>query len=62
MDRFMTGWGMVLAGIILIVLGLLFISGILQALITVVGWVGIVLGVVISIIGIIRVVRDRSKR
>ena len=41
----MSSGSMVGAGILLIILGILFISGILQALLTVVGWIGIIAGV-----------------
>lgn len=57
----MSSGGMVGAGVLLIILGILFISGILQALLTVVGWIGIVAGVVVGVIGLVGMIRgDKS--
>lgn len=53
----MSSGGMVGAGVLLIILGILFISGILQALLTVVGWIGIVAGVVVGVIGLVGMIR-----
>ncbi len=53
----MTSGGMVGAGILLIILGILFISGILQALLTVVGWIGIIAGVIVGVMGLVGMIR-----
>ena len=56
----MSSGGMVGAGILLIILGILFISGILQALLTVVGWIGIIAGVVVGVIGLVGMIRGNK--
>jgi len=53
----MSSGGMVGAGILLIILGILFISGILQALLTVVGWIGIIAGVIVGVMGLVGMIR-----
>ena len=56
----MSSGGMVGAGILLIILGILFISGILQALLTVVGWIGIIAGVIVGVIGLVGMIRGNK--
>ena len=56
----MSSGGMVGAGILLIILGILFISGILQALLTVVGWIGIIAGVVVGVMGLVGMIRGNK--
>ncbi len=56
----MSSGAMVGAGVLLIILGILFISGLLQALLTVVGWIGIVAGVVVGVIGLVGMIRGRE--
>ena len=56
----MTSGGMVGAGILLIILGILFISGILQALLTVVGWIGIIAGVIVGVMGLVGMIRGNK--
>lgn len=56
----MSSGSMVGAGILLIILGILFISGILQALLTVVGWIGIIAGVVVGVIGLVGMIRGNK--
>ena len=56
----MNSGSMVGAGVLLIILGILFISGLLQALLTVVGWIGIVAGVVVGVIGLVGMIRGRE--
>ena len=57
----MSSGGMVGAGVLLIILGILFISGLLQALLTVVGWIGIVAGVIVGIIGLVGMIKGNDK-
>ena len=49
----MSAMAKIIAGIVLILLGALFITGILQALLTVVGWVAIVAGAVVCVMGVV---------
>ena len=58
----MSNGGMVGAGVLLIVIGLLFLTGIVQALITVVGWIGIIAGVIVGIIGLVGMVKGNNSR
>ncbi len=56
----MSNGGMVGAGVLLIVIGLLLLTGIVQALITVVGWIGIIAGVVVGVIGLVGMIRGKG--
>ena len=56
----MSSGGMVGAGVLLIVIGLLLLTGILQALLTVVGWIGIIAGVVVGVIGLVGMIRGKG--
>ena len=56
----MSSGAMVGAGILLIILGILFISGILQALLTVVGWIGIIAGVIVGVMGLVGMIRGNK--
>ena len=58
----MSSGGMVGAGVLLIILGILFISGILQALLTVVGWIGIIAGVVVGVLGLVGMIKGNNRR
>ena len=58
----MSSGGMVGAGILLIILGILFVSGILQALLTVVGWIGIIVGVIVGVIGLVGMIKGNNNR
>lgn len=49
--------GMVGAGVLLVIIGLLLLTGIVQALITIVGWIGIIAGVIVGVIGLVGVIR-----
>ena len=53
----MSSMGMVGIGVLLIILGILLLTGIIQALLTFVGWIGIIAGVVISAIGLVGMIR-----
>ena len=57
----MSGGGMVGAGVLLIVIGLLLLTGILQALLTVVGWIAIIAGVVVGVIGIVGMIKGNNR-
>ena len=57
----MSNGGMVGAGILLIILGILFISGLLQALLTVVGWIGIIAGVIVGVIGLVGMIKGNNQ-
>ena len=57
----MSSGGMVGAGVLLIILGILFISGLLQALLTVVGWIGIVAGVIVGVVGLVGMLKGNNK-
>ena len=56
----MSNGGMVGAGVLLIIIGLLLLTGIVQALITVVGWIGIIAGVVVGVIGLVGMIKGNS--
>ena len=58
----MSSVSMVGAGVLLIIIGLLLLTGILQALLTVVGWIGIIAGVIVGVIGLVGMVRDNNSR
>ena len=58
----MSNGTMVGAGILLIVIGLLLISGIIQALLAVVGFVGIAAGVIVGVIGLVGMIRGGGSR
>ena len=53
--------GMVGAGVLLIIIGLLLLTGILQALLTVVGWIAIIAGVVVGVIGLVGMIRGSNR-
>ena len=57
----MNNGGMVGAGILLIIIGLLLLTGIVQALITVVGWIGIIAGVIVGVIGLVGMIRGGNR-
>ena len=53
--------GMVGAGVLLIIIGLLLLTGILQALLTVVGWIAIIAGVVVGVIGLVSMIKGGNR-
>ena len=53
--------GMVGAGVLLIIIGLLLLTGILQALLTVVGWIAIIAGVVVGVIGLVGMIKGSNR-
>ena len=52
---------MVGAGVLLIVIGLILLTGIIQALLTVVAWIGIIAGVIIGVIGIVGMLKGNGR-
>ena len=56
----MSSGAMVGAGVLLIIIGLLLLTGIVQALLTVVGWIGIIAGVIVGIIGLVGMIRGNN--
>ena len=53
--------GMVGAGVLLIIIGLLLLTGILQALLTVVGWIAIIAGVIVGVIGLVSMIKGGNR-
>ena len=53
--------GIVGAGVLLIIIGLLLLTGILQALLTVVGWIAIIAGVVVGVIGLVGMIKGGNR-
>ena len=56
----MSSGAMVGAGVVLIIVGLLLLTGIIQALLTVVGWIGIIAGVIVGVIGLVGMIRGSN--
>ena len=57
----MSGGSLVGAGVLLIVIGLLLLTGILQGLLTVVGWIAIIGGVVVGVIGLVGMIKGNNR-
>ena len=57
----MSSGAMVGAGVLLIIIGLLLLTGIVQALLTVVGWIGIIVGVIVGVIGLVGMMRGNNR-
>ncbi len=57
----MSGGSLVGAGVLLVVIGLLLLTGILQALLTVVGWIAIIGGVVVGVIGLVGMIKGNNR-
>ncbi len=53
--------GIVGAGVLLIIIGLLLLTGILQALLTVVGWIAIIAGVIVGVIGLVSMIKGGNR-
>ena len=47
------GLGQIIIAIFLVLVGVIFITGILQDLLTVLGWITIIVGVIVGIMGLI---------
>ena len=60
-ETFMGNGGMVGAGVLLIIIGLLLLTGILQFLITVVGWIAIIAGVIVGVIGLVSMIKGGNR-
>lgn len=56
----MSNGGMVGAGILLIIIGLLLLTGIVQYLVSVLGVIGIVAGVIVGVIGLVGMIRGNK--
>ena len=57
----MSSGAMVGAGVVLIIIGLLLLTGIVQALLTVVGWIGIIAGVIVGVFGLVGMIRGNNR-
>ena len=53
--------GIVGAGVLLIIIGLILLTGILQFLITVVGWIAIIAGVIVGVIGLVSMIKGGNR-
>ena len=53
--------GIVGAGVLLIIIGLLLLTGILQFLITAVGWIAIIAGVIVGVIGLVSMIKGGNR-
>ena len=60
-ETFMGNGGIVGAGVLLIIIGLLLLTGILQALLTVVGWIAIIAGVIVGVIGLVSMIKGGNR-
>ena len=49
----MSAMAKIIAGIVLILVGALFLTGILQTLLLVVGWIAIIAGAVVCVMGVV---------
>ena len=58
----MNNGSMVGAGVLLIIIGLILLTGIVQALLTVVAWIGIVAGVIVGVIGLVGMIKGGGSR
>ena len=58
----MNSVGMVGVGVLLIIIGLLLLTGIVQALLTVVGWIGIIAGVIVGVVGLVGIIKGNNSR
>ena len=56
----MSNGGMVGAGVLLILLGIILISGILAFLLKVIGTVALIAGVIVGVIGLVGMMRGKS--
>ena len=57
----MSSGAMVGAGVLLIILGILFISGIVQFFLTILGWMGIIAGVIVGVMGLVGMIRGNNR-
>lgn len=49
----MNSTSLVGAGVLLLIIGILLLTGIMQAILTFIGWVGIIVGVIVVIVGLV---------
>ena len=55
------GLGQIIIAIFLVLVGVIFVTGILQALRSVIGWITIIVGIVVGVMGLIGLFgKDRS--
>lgn len=55
------GLGPIIIAIFLVLLGVILISDVLQALLTIIGWITIIVGIVVGVVGVIGLFgKDRS--
>lgn len=55
------GLGQIIIAIFLVLVGVIFVTGILQALLSVIGWITIIVGIVVGVMGLIELFgKDRS--
>lgn len=55
------GLGQIIIAIFLVLVGVIFVTGILQALLSVIGWITIIVGIVVGVMGLIGLFgKDRS--
>ena len=57
----MSSGGMVGAGVLLILIGIILVSGILAFLLQIIGWIGIIAGVVVGVIGLVGMLKGNNK-
>lgn len=57
----MSSGGIVGAGVLLIIIGLILITGILQALLTIIGWIGIIAGVIVGVVGLVGMIKGNNR-
>ena len=60
-ETIMGNGGIVGAGVLLIIIGLLLLTGILQFLITAVGWIAIIAGVIVGVIGLVSMIKGGNR-
>ena len=58
----MSSGGMVGAGVLLILIGIILVSGILAFLLQIIGWIGIIAGVVVGVIGLVGMFKGNNKK
>lgn len=53
----MNSTSLVGAGVLLLIIGILLLTGIMQAILTFIGWVGIIVGVIVVIVGLVKMAK-----
>ena len=57
----MSSGGMVGAGVLLILIGIILVSGILAFLLQIIGWIGIIAGVIVGVVGLVGMLKGNNK-